>query len=129
MILKLLLSYSMIWIIFIKILKNAIWKNPKTLIIFDDINPHVISNEKRNPIVTELFIRVRKLNISLIFIAQSYFAVPKNITLTPTLYFILKINENFSKLHLIIHQIWNLYKKCTWNPCCFSVIVATHGLR
>ena len=37
----------------------------------------MLSNKKRNPIVTELFIRGRKLNISLVFIVQSYFAVPK----------------------------------------------------
>ena len=44
-----------------------------------------------NPIVTELFIRGRKLNIFLVFVTQSYFAVPKNITLNPTHYFSKKI--------------------------------------
>ena len=47
--------------------------------------------EKLNPIVTELFIRYRKLNIYLIFITQGYFAVPKNITVYSTHYFITKI--------------------------------------
>ena len=51
----------------------------------------MISNTKLNPIATELFIRGRKLNISLIFITQSYFAVPKNIRLNSTHYFIMKI--------------------------------------
>ena len=37
----------------------------------------MLSNKKRNPIVTELFIRGRKRNISLVFIVQSYFVVPK----------------------------------------------------
>ena len=41
----------------------------------------MLSNKKRNPVVTELFIRGRKLNVSLVFITQSYFAVPKNISL------------------------------------------------
>ena len=44
----------------------------------------MLSNEKLNPIVTELFIRRRKLNISLVFITQSYLDVPKNIRLNST---------------------------------------------
>ena len=51
------------------------------------------NNKKRNPIVTELFIRGRKLSLSLVFIAQSYFAVPKNIRLTSTHYFIMEISN------------------------------------
>ena len=54
----------------------------------------MISNKKRNPIVTELFTRGRKINISLVFIIQSYFAVPKNIRLNSTDYFIIKIPKN-----------------------------------
>ena len=49
------------------------------------------SNKKLNPIVTELFTRGRKLNIPLVFITQSYFAVPKNIRLNSTHYFVMKI--------------------------------------
>ena len=49
------------------------------------------SNKKLNPIVTELFIRSRKLNISLVFITESYFAVTKNIRLHSAHYFIVKI--------------------------------------
>ena len=52
---------------------------------------NVLSNKKLYPIVTELFIRGRKLNISLVFITQSYFAVPKNIRLNSTHYFVMKI--------------------------------------
>ena len=63
-------------------------KKRKILIVFDDMIADMLSNKKRNQIVTELFIRERKLNISLVFITQSDFAVP-----------------NFNKLHLIIHQI------------------------
>ena len=51
---------------------------------FDDVIAEMLSNKKLNPIVTELFIRDRKLNISLVFITQSYFAVPKNIRLNFT---------------------------------------------
>ena len=52
-------------------------KKHKILIVFDDMIANMLNNKKLNPIVTELFIRGRKLNISLVFITQSYFAVPK----------------------------------------------------
>ena len=55
----------------------------------------MLSNKNVNPIVIELFVRGRKLNISLVFITQSYFAIPKNVRLDSTHYFILKIlNKN-----------------------------------
>ena len=53
----------------------------------------MLSNKKLNPIVTELFIRGRKLNIFLIFITQSYFKVPKDVTLKSTHFFIMKISN------------------------------------
>ena len=59
----------------------------KILIVFDDIIANMLSNKKRNPIVPELFITGRKLNISLVFITQSYFAVPKDIRLNCTHYY------------------------------------------
>ena len=49
--------------------------------------PDMLSNKNLNPIVTELFIRGRKLTISLVFITQSYFVVPKNIRLNSVHYF------------------------------------------
>ena len=51
----------------------------------------MINNKKLNPIVTELFIRGRKINISIVFITQSYFKVPKNVRLNSTHFFIRKI--------------------------------------
>ena len=65
-------------------------KKRKILIVFDDMTADM-KLLKLNPIVTGLFIRGRKLNISLDFITQSYFAVPKNIRLNSTHYFIMKI--------------------------------------
>ena len=56
-------------------------KKRKILIVFDDMIADILSNKKLNLIVTKLFIRGRKLNIPLVFITQSYFAVPKYITL------------------------------------------------
>ena len=50
-----------------------------------------LKNKTLNPVVTELFIRGRKLSISLVFTTQSYFAVSKNIRLNSTFYFIIKV--------------------------------------
>ena len=66
-------------------------KIQKILIVFDDIIADILSNKKLRLIVTELLIRGRKLNISLVFITQSYFVVPKNIRLNSTHYFVMKI--------------------------------------
>ena len=49
----------------------------KILIVFDDVIADMINNKKLNPIVTELFIRGRKLNISIVFITQSYLKCQK----------------------------------------------------
>ena len=61
------------------------------MIIVDDIIADMLGNEHLNPIVTELFIRGRKLNIYLVFIRQFYSALPKNIKLSSESYFIIKI--------------------------------------
>ena len=66
-------------------------KENKILLIFDDMIANMINNKKLNSIVTELFIRGRKLNISLVFITQSYFKVPKDVRLNTTHFFIMKI--------------------------------------
>ena len=66
-------------------------KERKMLIVFDDMIADIINNKNLDSIVTELFIRGGKLNISLIFITQSYFKVPKGIRLNATHFFIAKI--------------------------------------
>ena len=75
-------------------------KKLRLLIVFDDMTADMINNKKLNPVVTELFIRGRKLNILIVFITQSYFEVPKDVRLNSTHFFIMKISnkENFSKL-------------------------------
>ena len=81
MILRLLLDTRIIWMILIKTLKNS----TEILVVFDDMIADMLRNKKRNVIckckrnVTELFIRGRKLNISLVFITQSYFVVLKTL--------------------------------------------------
>ena len=75
-------------------------KGNKILIVFDDMIADMIHNKKLNSIVTKLFIRARKLNISLVFITKSYFKVPKDVRLNTT-YFLLQkfqVKENFNKL-------------------------------
>ena len=52
-------------------------KKRKILIVFDDMISDMVSIKKLNPIVTELIITGRKLNVTLVFIIQSYFSVPK----------------------------------------------------
>ena len=61
--------------------ENIVDYNPsrkrKNLIVFDDMVPNIMTNKKFQAIIKELFIRCRKLNISLVFITPSYFSVPK----------------------------------------------------
>ena len=76
-------------------------KKHKTLIVFDDIITDKLVDKKPNPIVTELFVRGKKLNIFLVFIIQLYFDVPKKIRLNYTRYFNLKI-PNKQELHQIV---------------------------
>ena len=88
MIQKLLLNTQMIFINILKIIIEI--KNEKYW-LFDDMIAVMVTYKKLNPIVTKLLIRERKLNISLVFIIQSYFAVAKTIRLNSTHYFVMKI--------------------------------------
>ena len=63
----------------------------KVLKVFDDMIADMEANKKLSPIVTELFLRGRKLNVSLVYISQSYFKVPKTMRLSTTHYFIMEI--------------------------------------
>ena len=84
------------------IYKNINHYNPnkenKILIVFDGMIADMIQNKKLNSIVTELFIRGRKINVSLVFITQSYFKVPKDVRLNTTHFFITK---SLSKTELL----------------------------
>ena len=99
------------------------------LIVFDDMIADMINNKKLNSIVTELFIRDRKLNISLAFIIQSYFKVPKDVRLNTTHFFIMKILNKRELQQIAISyssdidfkDFINIYKKCTDKPYSFLV--------
>ena len=101
----------------------------KILIVFDDMIADMINNRRLDSIVTELFIRGRKLNISLVFITQSYFKVPKDVRLNTTHFFIAKI-PNKRELQQIAtnhssdispKDFINIYRKCTVEPYSFFV--------
>ena len=104
-------------------------KESKILIVFDDMIADMINNKKLNSIVTELFIRGRKLNISLVFITQSYFNVPKDVRLNTTHFFIAKIPNKRELPEIAINHssgintkdFTNIYKECTAEPYSFLV--------
>ena len=99
-------------------------KERKILIISDDMITDMISNNKLSSIVTELFIRGRKLNISLVFITQSYLKVPKEVRLNTTHFFIMKISNKREVQQIAINQSLDIdfkdfikiYKECTDKP-------------
>ena len=113
--------------------KNIEYYNPgkkhKILSVFDDMIADMINNKKLNPVVTELFIRGRKLNISIVFVTQSYFKVPKHVRLNSTHFFILKIpNKRELQQIALNHSSYidfkdfiKIYKKCTAKPYSFLV--------
>ena len=99
----------------------------KILIAFDDMIADMIHNKKLNSIVTKLFIRGRKLNISLVFITQSYFKVPKDVRLNTSHFFIAKIPNKRELQQIAINHssdinikyFVNIYRKCTYEPYSF----------
>ena len=82
-------------------------KERKMLIVFDDMIADMINNKKLNSVVTELFIRGRKFSISIVFITQSYFKVPKDVTLNSTHFIIMKTQNKRELLH-ILYQIFKI---------------------
>ena len=74
------------------------------LIVFDDMIAGMIRNKRVQPVVTELFIRGRKLNISLVFITQLYFPAPKDVGLITTHFFIMKIPSRLELQQIVINH-------------------------
>ena len=105
------------------------------LIVFDDMIEDMEANKELSPIVTEFFLIVSKFNISLVFISQSYFEVPKDIRLNATDYFIIKIPktrelQQIASNHLPDIQFkdfMKLYKDYMKEP--FSFLVKNTPLR
>ena len=99
-------------------------RDKKVLIIFDDMIADIMRSEKFKAIVKELFIRCRKLNISIAFITQSYFRAPKDARLNSIHYILMKIGnkkelksiaeENSG--HLDFKEFLKIYNHCTRDP-------------
>ena len=108
-------------------------KERKILIAFDNMIADMINNKKLNSIVTELFIRGRKLNISLVFITQSYFKVPKDVRLNSIHFFIIKIPNKRELQQIALNHspdintkdFIKIYKKCTAEPYSFLGVDTT----
>ena len=119
----------MICRMFIKILITILIKKNKILKAFDDMNADMINNKKLKSIVTELFIRGGKLNISLVFITQSYFKVPKDVRLNTTHFFVMTIINKRELQQIAVSHLSDIdfkdfikiYKKCTNIPFSFLV--------
>ena len=79
-------------------------KKRKVSIIFDDRIVDMINNKNLNPIVTELFIRGRKINISIVLIRQSYFKVSKDVRLNTTHFFIMKIPNERELQQIVLNH-------------------------
>ena len=113
----------------------------KKIVVFDEMIADVMTNKKFQAIIKELFIRCRKLNISLLFISQSYFSVPKDVTLNLTHYLIMKINnkkelQNIATDHsadIDCKDYLKFYKECTREPYNFltidTALPASNSLR
>ena len=104
-------------------------KERKKLIVFDDMIVDMINNTKLNSIVTESFIKSRESTISLVFITQSHFKVPKDVRLNSIHFFIMKIPNKRELQEIALNHLSEInfkdfikiYKKCTAEPYSFLV--------
>ena len=108
-------------------------KRRKILIAFDDMIADIMTNKKFQSLIKELFIICRKLNISLVFIIQSYFSVPKDVRLNSTHFLIMKINSKGEWQNIAFNHSADIdyqdfiknYRECTREPYSFLTIDAT----
>ena len=105
----------------------------KKLIVFADMIADIMNNRRLQAIIKELFNRCRKLNISPVFITQSYFSVPKDVWLNSTHYLIMKINNREELQNIPIDHsedidykgFMKIYREFTKEPFNFLTIDAT----
>ena len=101
--------------------------------MFDDIIANIMTNKKIQAIIKDLFIRCRKLIISLVFIAQSYFSVLKDVRLNSTHFLIMKIHNKRELQQIAIDHsadidykdFLKIYRNCTYEPYSFLKIDTT----
>ena len=107
-------------------------RDKKVFIVFDDMIADIVTNKRFQFIIKELFIRCKKLNISL-FITQLYFSVPKDVRLNSTHYLIMKINKKRGLQNIAINHsadidyqhFMKIYRECTREPYNFLTIDTT----
>ena len=105
----------------------------KSLILSDDMIADIMTNKRFQAIIKEPFIRCIKLNMSLVFIIQSYFSVPKEVRLNSTHYSTMKIHnktelQNIATNHsadIDYKSFMNIYRKCKSELYSFLTIDAT----
>ena len=111
---------------------NPIRKRKK-LTVFDDMIGEIMTNEKFKVIMKELFIRCRKLNISLTFITQSYFSIRRELRINSTHYLTMKINNKRELQNIAINHhadinyqdFMKIYRECTKQPYNFLTLDTT----
>ena len=101
-------------------------KENKILIAFDDMIADMIHNEKLNSVVTKLFIRGRKLNISLVFITQSYFKIPKDVRPNTSHFFIAKVSNKRELQQIAINHSSDISSKTL--PISIENVLVNHIL-
>ena len=94
--------------------------------VLDDMITDMLTDQNLNPIGTELFIRGRKLNITLVFMIQSYFAVPKSIRLNSTHYFIRKIPNKQKCQQMAVNHSSDIDFKDSMNLYCKTIFAFSY---
>ena len=120
------------WMMFMRILIIIIWVEKENLDYFWWYDRGYYDKQKIS-IRNKGIIRSRKLNISLVFITQSYFSVPKDVRLNSTHYLIMKINNKRGLQNIAIDHsagsdykdFMKIYRECTRKPCNFLTIDTT----
>ena len=123
----LLLNTQTLWMVFTAISMITTQKKRKILIKFDDMIADIMANKRLQAIIKELFIRCSKLNISLVFITQSYFKTLKDARLNLTHYLIMKIHNRRELQNIAIDysvdsdykDFLKIYRNCTKEPYSF----------